>query len=77
MAPAGIGMIAGTALLNRWGERFEKHFLTNVGLFTVAMCLALTGGIAVVTSWLTQSAPPLIAMPGLGQVSGRDIVATR
>ncbi|MDQ6675121.1 MAG: MFS transporter, partial [Chloroflexota bacterium] len=30
MAPAGIGMVAGTALLNRWGERLEKHFLTNV-----------------------------------------------
>src|SRR5690348_8416150 len=39
MAPAGVGMVAGTALLNRWGDRLEKHFLTNVGLFTVATCL--------------------------------------
>jgi MFS family permease len=69
MAPAGIGMVAGTALLNRWGERFEKHFLTNVGLFTVAACLALTGGLAFVTSWLTQGNPPLMTLPTLGEVS--------
>src|SRR5579864_7455153 len=37
MAPAGIGMVAGTALLNRWGDRLEKHFLSNAGLFTVAV----------------------------------------
>jgi MFS family permease len=69
MAPAGIGMVAGTALLNRWGERFEKHFLTNLGLFTVATCLTLTGGLAALTAWLTQENPPLIGMPTLGQVS--------
>jgi MFS family permease len=69
MAPAGIGMVAGTACLNRWGERFEKHFLTNLGLFTVAACLALTGGLAFVTAWLTEGQPPLISMPTLGEVS--------
>jgi MFS family permease len=69
MAPAGIGMVAGTALLNRWGDRFEKHFLTNTGLFTVALCLGLTGGLAFVTSWLTGGDPPLVAVPTLGQVS--------
>jgi MFS family permease len=69
MAPAGIGMVVGTALLNRWGERFEKHFLVNVGLFTVAACLALIGGLAFVTAWLTTGNAPLIEMPALGQVS--------
>lgn len=69
MAPAGIGMVAGTALLNRWGERFEKHFLINVGLFTVATSLALTGGLAFVATVLTAGNTPLIEMPGLGQVS--------
>ena len=69
MAPAGIGMVAGTALLNRWGDRFEKHFLTNVGLFTVAICLALTGGLALLLGLLTGADPPLMDMPGLGQVS--------
>ena len=69
MAPAGIGMVAGTALLNRWGDRFEKHFLTNIGLFTVAACLALTGGLALVTELLTSGNPPLITMPTLGEVS--------
>jgi hypothetical protein len=69
MAPAGLGMVAGTALLNRWGDRFDKHFLTNVGLFTVAACLGLTGGLAAITAWLTQGNPQLIDMPTLGQVS--------
>jgi MFS family permease len=69
MAPAGIGMVAGTALLNRWGDRFEKHFLTNLGLFTVAVCLSLTGSLTFVTSVITQGNPPLIELPTLGQVS--------
>src|SRR6266852_61474 len=69
MAPAGIGMVAGTALLNRWGERLEKHFLVNVGLFTVAGCLALTGGLAFLAAWLTAGNVELIEMPMLGQVS--------
>jgi MFS family permease len=69
MAPAGIGMVAGTAVLNRCGDRFDKHFLTNAGLFAVAACLALTGGVASVTDWLTGGNPPLMDMPTLGQVS--------
>src|SRR6266851_4277357 len=69
MAPAGIGMVAGTALLNRWGDRFEKHFLVNVGLFTVAACLALTGGLAFMAVWLTAGNVALIELPALGQVS--------
>jgi MFS family permease len=69
MAPAGIGMVAGTALLNRYGDRLDKHFLTNTGLFTVAVCLGLTGGMAFVTAWLTTGNPPLIEMPTLGEVS--------
>jgi MFS family permease len=69
MAPAGVGMVAGTALLNPWGDRFEKHFLTNVGLVTVAACLALTGGLAFLTAWLTQGNPPLMFLPTLGEVS--------
>jgi MFS family permease len=69
MAPAGIGMVAGTALLNRWGDHFEKHFLVNVGLFTVATCLALTGGLAFLAVVLTAGNVALIEMPALGQVS--------
>jgi len=69
MAPAGIGMVAGTALLNRCGDRFEKHFLVNLGLFTVAACLALTGGLAFVAALLTAGKVELIEMPVLGQVS--------
>jgi MFS family permease len=62
-------MVAGTALLNRWGDRFEKHFLVNLGLFTVAACLALTGGLAFVAALLTAGKVELIDMPVLGQVS--------
>lgn len=69
MAPAGIGMVLGTALLNRWGDRLEKHFLSNVGLFTVATCLGLTGALAFVTEVVTSGNPPLVSMPLLGEVS--------
>ncbi len=69
MAPAGIGMVAGTALLNRWGQLFDRHFLANVGLFVVAVSLGLIGGLAAAVEWLTGGNPPLIAMPTLGQVS--------
>jgi MFS family permease len=69
MAPAGIGMVAGTALLNRWGDRFEKHWLSNVGLFTVAACLGLTGGVAFIVAIVTSGNPPLIGLPTLGDVS--------
>jgi MFS family permease len=69
MAPAGIGMVAGTAVLNRWGDRVEKHFLTNLGLFTVAASLALTGGVALVVDTLTNGQPPLTELPLLGNVS--------
>jgi MFS family permease len=69
MAPAGIGMVLGTALLNRWGDRLEKHFLSNVGLFTVAACLSLSGGLAFGTALLTSGSPPLISLPTLGDVS--------
>ncbi len=69
MAPAGIGMVAGTALMNRWGQRFDKHFLANVGLFTVAAALALIGGLALFVEWMTAGSPPLVAIPSLGEVS--------
>lgn len=69
MGPAGIGMIGGTALLNRWGERLEKHFLTNTGLLLVALCLGLTGGLVLLVGLPTNGNPPLIELPTLGQVS--------
>jgi len=69
MAPAGIGMVAGTGLLNRWGDRLEKHFLTNVGLFIVAMCLTLIGGLAFFSELVVQGNPPMVDLPALGRVS--------
>jgi MFS family permease len=69
MAPAGIGMVLGTAFLNRWGNRFDKHFLCNLGLWTVTACLVGLGVMALVVEWLTGGSPPLILMPWLGEVS--------
>jgi MFS family permease len=69
MAPAGVGMVAGTALLNRFADRIEKHFLSNLGLFTVAVCLGLTGAVALVVDVLTAGNPPLMTLPTLGEVS--------
>ena len=72
MAPAGIGMVAGTAVLNRWGDRFEKHFLTNLGLFTVAMCMGVIGGLAFVVERVTarQSAADRAADARRGERAG-------
>jgi MFS family permease len=69
LAPAGIGMVAGTALLNRWGDRFDKHFLVNIGLSTVAACIGGLGGLTLLVEWLTNGNPPLLEMPALGEVS--------
>jgi MFS family permease len=69
MAPAGIGMVAGTMLLNRRGDRFDKHFLTNLGLATVAACLVAIGGLALAVDALTDADPPLIWLPVIGQAS--------
>jgi MFS family permease len=69
MAPAGVGMVAGTMLLNRWGGRFDKHFLTNLGLFVVAVCLTLIGGLALVVDVVTDGSPPMITLPVIGDAS--------
>lgn len=69
LAPAGIGMVGGTALLNRWSDRVEKHFLALAGLATVAVSLGGIGLAAAVLDSATQGAPPLVTLPALGQVS--------
>ena len=69
MAPAGVGMVAGTALLNRWGDRFDKHFLTNLGLGVVATCLGGLGALAWVVDAVTRGNPPRMQIAGLGDVS--------
>ncbi len=56
-------------LLNRWGDRFDKHFLINLGLVMVAVCLAIIGALALVTEVLTGGDPPLIWLPVIGQAS--------
>jgi MFS family permease len=75
LAPAGIGMVIGTALLNRWGDRFDKHFLVNLGLSTVAASIGSLGGLTLLVEWLTDGNPPLLGMPGLGEVSSLVPVA--
>jgi MFS family permease len=69
MAPAGIGMVAGTTLLNHWGVRFDKHFLTNLGLFVVAACLVAIGSLALVVDVVTDRSPPSIVLPVVGEAS--------
>jgi MFS family permease len=75
LAPAGIGMVIGTALLNRWGDRFDKHFLVNLGLSTVAASIGSLGGLTLLVEWFTDGNPPLLGMPGLGEVSSLVPVA--
>lgn len=69
MAPAGVGMLLGTAALNRWSGLFDKQFVANVGLGLVAACLTLMGALALAVEAVTASAPPLMALPVLGEVS--------
>jgi MFS family permease len=69
LAPAGVGMVLGTAAVNRWADRIDKHFLANTGLFLVAACQALVGLSAMVADYLTGSNVPLITLPWLGEVS--------
>lgn len=69
MAPAGIGMVAGAAVLNRWGNRFDKHYLTNAGLMVVAAALGCVGLGAIAFRSVLGSNPPRVTMPLLGQVS--------
>ncbi len=69
MAPAGVGMVGGTALLNRWGRYFDKRFLAIAGLFTVSTSLTFLGLLAFAVGIVSGTNPPLIEMPVLGQVS--------
>jgi len=43
LAPAGLGMVVGTALLNRLGQWFDKHWVTNAGLVVFSACMLLLG----------------------------------
>jgi MFS family permease len=69
LAPAGVGMVLGTAALNRWGDRFDKHFLANSGLFLVAAGQAIVGLAAMVADRVTGGSAPRIDLPVLGEVS--------
>jgi MFS family permease len=70
MAPAGIGTVLGTALLNRWGDRLDRHYLINLGLLAVASCLGAIGLGAMALDSIAAGHPPMIEMIALGQVSG-------
>lgn len=69
MAPAGLGMLLGTAALNRWAGLFDKQFVANLGLGVVAACLTLMGALALAVDVVTGRTPPLIVLPVLGMVS--------
>lgn len=70
LAPAGVGMVVGTALLNRWGQLIDKHFLAKTGLWVIAVCLGTIGGAAMLLEVVLAGNIPLIDLPVLGEVSG-------
>jgi MFS family permease len=43
LAPAGLGMVAGTVFLNRLGQWFDKHWMTNAGLVVVSASMLVLG----------------------------------
>lgn len=70
MAPAGVGMLVGTGLMNRWAERVDRSFLALAGLWLVAACLGGLGAATLLVEMATGAHPPLVELPGLGLVSG-------
>lgn len=75
MAPAGIGLVIGTTMLNRWGGDWDKAYLPRVGLAVVSAGLVLLGALTWLLEWSTEGAPPLLEMPVLGQGSAMVPVA--
>jgi MFS family permease len=65
LAPAGVGMLLGTVVLGRIGERFEKHRLIELGLFCVGLTLVLLGLLRALFGFLAPRAD-LFVLPSEG-----------
>jgi MFS family permease len=57
LAPAGVGMFLGTALLSRFGNNLDKHHLIEAGLIIVAAVLMVLAVLRPVADLLTGSGP--------------------
>jgi MFS family permease len=55
LAPAGVGMVLGTVLLGRIGQRWEPQRLIVVGLFVVGLSLSLLGTLRPVANLVIQA----------------------
>jgi len=68
LAPAGVGMVVGTAFLNRFGQWLDKHWMTNAGLLVVSACMLVLGLLGPGWSALYRSAQQLaggtLPLPG-------------
>jgi MFS family permease len=51
LAPAGIGMVAGTALLSRWGQRLDRGRLIHSGIFLVGTALSFLSVVGAIWDW--------------------------
>jgi MFS family permease len=51
LAPAGIGMVVGTALLSRWGQRFDRGRLIHSGIFSVGIALSFLSVVGAIWDW--------------------------
>ena len=43
LAPAGLGMVLGTVLLQRYGQSMDRHWLSNIGLLAFSACMLALG----------------------------------
>lgn len=52
LAPAGLGMVAGTALLTRLGQRIDRRHLIDLGVLVVGLALGFLGTVGTLSERL-------------------------
>ena len=66
LAPAGIGMFLGTALLSRFGQHWDKHKLIVGGLLLVASALMALGVLRPLANLLRRPTAGFFELPATG-----------
>jgi len=67
LAPTGLGLVLGTVLLGQFGQRADRHMLTNVGMALMGITMAGMGNLQTLWQLLMGSVPAAghLPLPGL------------
>ncbi len=57
LAPAGLGMVLGTAVLSRWGAALDRRRLIDVGIFSIGLAIAFLSVVGPLWTWLFAGSP--------------------